>query len=80
MEVEKTANLLAPYSGYLVFPRWALTGAGIIGHLESPILLDAKGRDEAESSLGALTLQEVRDLLEQAISRRQDKQEEKKRC
>ncbi|MGW8268722.1 MAG: hypothetical protein ACWGSQ_20320, partial [Longimicrobiales bacterium] len=28
MEVEKTPNLAAPYSGYLVFPRWADTGAG----------------------------------------------------
>ena len=27
-EVEKTPDLTAPFSGYLVFPRWADTGAG----------------------------------------------------
>lgn len=66
-EVEKTPNLLAPYSGYLVFPRWALTGAGIIGHLETPTLLEAASREDAEKQLSALTLKEVKSLLEESI-------------
>lgn len=67
MEVEKTPDLEAPYSGYLVFPRWADTGAGIVGHLETPFLL--RGRNEAEvlGELGALTLVEVNQLLAEAI-------------
>ena len=69
MEVEHTSNLLAPFSGYLVFPRWAETGAGIVGHLETPILLEEVSRGEAEASLGALTLMEVQALLEEAIQR-----------
>ena len=68
-EVERTPNLPAPYAGFLVFPRWALTGAGIIGHLETPTLLEGTGKDEVEEELGALSLQEVKDLLEEAITR-----------
>jgi hypothetical protein len=69
LEVEKTPNLLAPYSGYLVFPRWAETGVGIVGHLETPILLEERSRPGAEASLGALTLPEVQALLEESIQR-----------
>jgi len=67
LEVEKTANLLAPYAGYLVFPRWAETGVGIVGHLETQILLEEVSRARVEESLGRLTLLEVQDLLEAAI-------------
>jgi len=69
LEVEKTANLLAPYSGYLVFPRWAENGVGILGHLETPILLEESSREGAEESLGSLTLLQVQRLLEEAIQR-----------
>ncbi|MGD8362140.1 MAG: hypothetical protein PVJ04_12000 [Gemmatimonadota bacterium] len=69
MEVEQTPNLLAPFSGYLVFPRWAETGVGIVGHLETPVLLEEASRGQAEASLGALTLMEVQALLEDAIQR-----------
>lgn len=70
-EVEKTPNLLAPYAGYLVFPRWARTGAGIIGHLETPTILEETSRGGAEEKLGTLSLQEVKDLLEEAIQRQE---------
>jgi len=73
VEVEKTPNLLAPFSGFLVFPRWADTGVGIIGHLETPILLQGKSRQELELALGALTLLEVNDLLKEAIERNHKK-------
>jgi hypothetical protein len=71
IEVEKTADLLAPFSGYLIFPRWADTGAGIVGHVETPLLLHGRSREEVVSELEALTLLEVNDLLREAISRRQ---------
>ena len=76
-EVEKTPNLATPFSGYLVFPRWAETGVGIVGHLETPILLDKGSRKAAENALGALTLFEVQKLLEDAIRHEHD---ETKRC
>ena len=36
LETEKTGDLRAPVAGFLVFPRWAENGVGIIGHVETP--------------------------------------------
>jgi hypothetical protein len=69
IEVEQTANLLAPYVGYLVFPRWAQTGVGIVGHVESPTLIECRSSAEVEERLRALTLLEVQGILEDAVSR-----------
>jgi len=71
-EVERTGNLRAPYQGYLVFPRWAQTGVGIVGHVESPTLAECRSEDEARRSLGALTLVEVQRLLDEAVVRADD--------
>jgi hypothetical protein len=70
LEVEKTPDLTAPFSGYLVFPRWAGTGVGIVGHVETPLLLQGKSREEVTTRLEALTLWEVSHLLGEAILRR----------
>ncbi len=75
LEVEKTPNLKAPFSGYLVFPRWADSGAGIVGHLETPFLLHGESREEVTAELGTLTLLEVYDLLREAILRQHEKKE-----
>ena len=75
LEVEKTPDLQAPFSGYLIFPRWAETGAGIVGHLETPLLLHGKSRGEIMAGLGALTLLEVKNLLWGAIQHRQTETE-----
>ena len=75
LEVEKTSNLLAPFSGYLVFPRWADTGIGIVGHVETPLICEGKTREDVSAQLEALTLLEVTDLLTQAI-RHQEKETE----
>lgn len=68
-ETEKTVNLRAPYAGYLVFPRWAQTGVGIVGHVETPTLVECASQDEAMRRLGALTLLDVQRLLGEAIAR-----------
>ncbi len=69
MEIQHTGNLRAPFSGYLVFPRWALTGVGIVGHVETETLVEARTTDEANEHLKALSLHRVQELLEQAIGR-----------
>jgi hypothetical protein len=69
LEVEKTANLRAPYAGYLVFPRWAQTGVGIVAHVETPTLVECASQEEAMRRLGELTLLEAQDLLAEAIAR-----------
>lgn len=67
LEVEKTSNLRAPYAGYLVFPRWAETGVGIVGHVETPTLVECGSTEDAMQRLGSLALLEVQHLLIEAI-------------
>lgn len=67
-EVERTGDLRAPYQGYLVFPRWAQTGVGIVGHLESPTLCQAGTEAAAMAVLEGLTLAEVQGILEASVS------------
>ncbi len=75
IEVEKTPDLAAPYHGYLVFPRWAETGLGIVGHLETPTLFETRTRQEAVSRAEELSLDEVKRLLDEAIERDQGTEE-----
>lgn len=70
VEVEKTANLKAPYVGFLVFPRWAATGVGIVGHVETPILWEGTARDDVLAEAGATPLLRVKGLLDEAIRRK----------
>ena len=72
MEIQHTGNLRAPFSGYLVFPRWAQTGVGIVGHVETETLVEARTTEEADELLKALSLHRVQELLEQAIGRQRD--------
>jgi len=76
MEVEKTPNLAAPFSGYLVFPRWAETGVGIVGHLETPLLVHGRSEDDVLTELGALPLVEVNRLLAEAIESRRQRRDD----
>jgi hypothetical protein len=68
IEVEKTGDLVSPHHGYLVFPKWALTGIGIVGHAESPTLIRSRSSAEAQKFLEALELGAVRAILEGALS------------
>ena len=71
VEVEKTPDPQAPFSGYPIFPRWAETGTGIVGHLETPLLIHGRSQREVTTELEAFTLLEVADLLRDIILRRQ---------
>ena len=70
VEVESVGNLATPYVAYLVFPRWAETGLGIVGHLETPVLSEGRSRDEVQDRIHALPLTEVKRLLDEAIQRK----------
>lgn len=67
VEIESVENLAAPYVAYLVFPRWAETGLGIVGHVETPVLYEGRSRDEVQDRIHALPLTEVKRLLDEAI-------------
>ena len=70
VETERSGDLKAPVAGYLVFPRWAQTGLGIVGHVESPLLWKGPTRDAVMELAGAVTLQEVQRLLNEAVIRK----------
>jgi hypothetical protein len=70
IEVEKTANLRVPWIGYLVFPRWAETGLGVVGHVETPPVWEGRAREEVVELAGRTPLLEVKRLLDEAIRRR----------
>ena len=74
LEVEQVGSVQNPYVGYLVFPRWADTGLGIVGHVETPVLLAERGGAEVRTRLEGLTLQEAKSLLDEAIDRLKDEQ------
>ena len=69
VEAEYTCDLRVPYLGYLVFPRWAQTGVGIVGHVETPTLVEGQTAQDVEDRIGALTLPEVKHLLDEAVER-----------
>ncbi|MDZ7781024.1 MAG: hypothetical protein U5R14_13975 [Gemmatimonadota bacterium] len=71
IEIERTGDLRLPYCGYLVFPRWAETGVGIIGHVETETLSEGRSEGDVRTTLDALTLYDVQDLLERAIAARE---------
>ena len=68
-------NLAAPYVAYLVFPRWAGAGLGIVGHVETPVLWEGRSRDEVRDLAHALRLSDVKRLLDEAIQRKRGRTE-----
>ena len=70
IETERSPDLKAPVAGYLVFPRWAGTGLGIVGHVETPVLWRGPSREAVVEQAEALSLHEVQRLLNEAVVRR----------
>lgn len=68
VEVEQIGNLRTPFAGYLVFPRWSPGGREIDGHVQTPLLARGRSHDAVVSEIGRLTLQEIKELLEDAIT------------
>lgn len=68
IEVERTADLRAPWEGFLVFPRWAATGLGILGHVETPTLWTGAEREQVVRAAGETPLLQVQRWLDAAIA------------
>ncbi|MGH7475129.1 MAG: hypothetical protein ACRELD_02475 [Longimicrobiales bacterium] len=60
-----------PFIGFLMFVRWAASGAGIMGHVESDDLSRGATEDEARGRLLDLSLYEVKAALDAAVERQQ---------
>ena len=71
IEVERTPDLRAPFTAFLVFPRWAQTGLGIVGHVETPVLWRGRSRDEVIREAGRMPLLRVQEALNEAIRRKE---------
>ena len=56
--------------GFLVFVRWAETGAGIMGHVTSGDVAREATEEAAREALLELTLYELKTELDRAIARR----------
>jgi hypothetical protein len=72
IELEKSANLRAPWGAYLVFPKWAETGLGVVGHVETPVLWEGKDEQEVIRLAGETPLARVKALLDEAIRAKQE--------
>jgi hypothetical protein len=56
------------WGAYFLFLRWRRLGAqGIEGHLETPLLAEGATADEAREALGAMSLGEVKAILDDCI-------------
>jgi hypothetical protein len=60
----------APFTAFLIFIRWAATGAGIMDHLESGDMAHGASEEEARRAAMELSLYEVKAELDEAIARR----------
>jgi hypothetical protein len=71
IEVERSANLRGPlWAAYLVFPKWAETGLGVVGHVETPLLWEGRDEQEVIRLAGETPLVRVKALLDEAVRAR----------
>lgn len=72
VDVEEDRTLSPPWAAFLIFIRWAATGAGIMDHLESGDIARAPTEDEARRGAMDLSLYEIKAELDAAIARRRE--------
>lgn len=70
VEAEHDEGRDLPWAAYIVFLRWAESGGAIMGHLETEDLAEGDNEAEVREAVGALPLQRVKALLEEAITRK----------
>ena len=75
IDVEPTGDAVRPYAAFLVFVRWAATGAGIMAHTESGDVAFGESPEAAKARALELSLYEVKAELDAAIQRKQNELE-----
>ena len=69
ISVDETDIPERPFGAYFLFLRWRRVGTqGIEGHLETDYLAYGSTEDEARTTIGAMTLSDVKAVLESRIS------------
>ena len=76
VDAEETGDPDRPWAAFLVFVRWAATGAGIMGHVTSDDVAWGPTEEEARAGALELTLYELKTELDRAIARRTELLEE----
>jgi hypothetical protein len=72
IDAEETGDPARPWAAFLVFVRWAETGAGIMGHVTSGDVAHGATEDEARAAALELTLYQLKSELDRAIDRRRE--------
>jgi hypothetical protein len=70
VDTEETGDPECPAAAFLIFLRWAATGAGIMDHVESDTVATGRTPEEARRNALDLSLYEVKAELDAAIERR----------
>ena len=69
--VDETEIAGRPFGAYFLFLRWRRMGLqGVEGHLETDYLASGTTEESARASIGAITLADVKELLERLIRER----------
>lgn len=76
IDIEQLDDPDRPFAAFLVFLRWAATGAGIMDHCESRDVAYGPTGEAARAAALDLTLYEVRAELDAAIRRRREELED----
>ncbi|HUG40534.1 MAG TPA: hypothetical protein VMM12_08620 [Longimicrobiales bacterium] len=69
IDTEETGDPDRPWAAFLVFVRWAATGAGIMGHVMSEDVVWGASEHEARERALDLTLYELKSELDRSIAR-----------
>jgi hypothetical protein len=70
VDTEATADASRPFAAFLVFVRWAATGAGIMDHAESRDIAFGQTHEDARRAALELSLYEVKAELDSAIQQK----------
>jgi hypothetical protein len=70
IDAEETHDPERPWAAFLVFVRWAATGAGIMGHVTSGDVAHGATEDDARTAALQLTLYQLKSELDHAIETR----------
>jgi hypothetical protein len=76
IDTEETGDTDRPWAAFLVFVRWAGTGAGIMGHVTSADVAYGATEDDARTAALGLTLYQLKSELDRAIQHRLELLEE----
>jgi hypothetical protein len=76
IDTEETGDPGQPWAAFLVFVRWAATGAGIMGHVTSGDVAWGETEDDARMAALDLTLYQLKTELDLAIEHRRQLLEE----